>query len=76
MGIMQVLCARGDDTVLSWGNSPDEIELARETFERYAGKGFTWFALDLDDERGEKITTFNPSLHERRMVAVPQMAGG
>lgn len=76
MGLMQVLCNRGEENVLSWGDTPAEIELARETFERYKAKNFTWFALDGDDDRGEKITQFNPNLHERRMVAVPQMQGG
>lgn len=74
MGVMNVLCARGDENVIRWGESQAERDIARETFNRYRDRGFTMFRMTEDEERGARMTEFDPEAEG--IIAVPQMRGG
>lgn len=74
MGIMTLLCNRGDENIIKWGQSPAERKIAKETFERYKAAGFAMFEMDEDDNQGAKMTEFDPEVHG--IVAIPRMVGG
>ncbi len=75
MGTMSAMNSEGDGMVVKW--DPDkraEVEAARATFDLYRQRHYTMFNLDDDDERGERMETFDPAAG--KILAVPRLAGG
>lgn len=53
---------------------PEEVEMARETFNNMRGKGHQIFAVEGADSQGRRLDSFDPSV--ARMMVVPQLRGG
>jgi hypothetical protein len=71
----RVLDRSGDGLKLTWNESNTrEVEAARTTFNDYRSRGYDLFALGEGDERGARLTEFDP--HAAGILAVPRMRGG
>jgi hypothetical protein len=74
-GRMQIMDTTGH-TELTWnpGNA-DEVNVARETFERMTARGYQAFRPgESKGQRGGRITSFDPDIE--RMILFPQLSGG
>jgi hypothetical protein len=59
---------------ISWNReNEEEVEIARETFDKMIGKGWSAF-LEKAGIKGEKIKIFDPDAE--RIVLVPPITGG
>lgn len=71
---MQVMDQTGHSSI-SWDpNTPDEVAVARDSFDKLVKKGYNAFRVNEDDDRGERITTFDPKAG--KIMMVPQLRGG
>ena len=63
------------DTKLIWdSDNQDEVDNARETFQKLSKKGYTAFAVKGKGEKGTKLKEFDPT--EERIIMVPPLVGG
>lgn len=73
-GEMSIMGKSGDTkqywNVKSW----DEVEAAKMTFDLYIEKGFKAFSMDSLGEKGEPITSFDPSAGS--IIFIVPMQGG
>lgn len=75
LGVMEVLCSKGDDKIFWDPDSDKQIEDARKQFDSYIKKGYTCFRMDdKGNKAGRKITRFPE--HAARLLFVPRLAGG
>jgi len=76
MGVLQILHPKHGDLKHEWSeNRPEEVELARKTFNEAIAKGMLVYKMDEHGEKvGEVIRTFDPKI--RRMIAMPPLRGG
>lgn len=78
-GTMRKMCDQGD-TSLHWDkDNPDEVAVARATFERLTkdgegGKVYQAFSVGRRGQRGERMTTFDPAAEQ--IVLAPQLQAG
>lgn len=70
---LAALDASGDNKI-TWGESKKERDAAKAAFDDYRRRGFTMFAMDADEEQGERMTEFDPEV--AGIIAVPQLRGG
>lgn len=62
-------------TRLRWNPKvPDEVKMARETFDAMYAKGHAIFRVDKDGEAGERMDKFDPKA--KRMIMIPHLIGG
>lgn len=74
-GEIAVMGKEGDVKTIWDRSKPDEVENARETFNRMRKKGYLAFRVtDKAGERGEQMNEFDPTAE--RMIMVPPMQGG
>lgn len=74
-GTMAVLGKEGDTKTIWDSDNPDEVEVARKTFNDLVGKKkYLAFAVKKDGDKGERISEFDPKLG--KMILVPPMQGG
>lgn len=74
MSDMHVMDQTGHTTV-TW--DPDievEVSAARDQFNTLVGKGYNAFRVEGRDNRGERITKFDPKAG--KIMMVPQLVGG
>ena len=72
---LSILCHLGDSKRIWDPRNADEIEDARESFNRMRSKNFLIFRVDAKtNEKGEQMTEFDPQAG--KMIAAPQMQGG
>ena len=65
----------GGDTKLIWdAGNQDEVDSAKATFERLTGKGYTAFGVKSGDEKGKRITEFDPEVE--KIILAPATRGG
>jgi hypothetical protein len=63
------------DTKIVWDkNNADEVQSARETFDRLRGKGFSAFAVTRTGGKGTMISEFDPDAE--KIILAPRFAGG
>ena len=76
MGVLQILHPKFGDLKHEWHpDHPEEVELARKTFNEAIAKGMLIYRMDDHGEKtGEVIKTFDSKI--RRMIAMPPMRGG
>jgi hypothetical protein len=72
--VMAVMDETGDTKVFWNQDNQDEVDNARETFDRMKAKGYTAFRLGKKDEQGEVMKTFDPKAE--RITFAPPMQGG
>lgn len=63
------------DTKTIWDTSkPDEVEVARDTFNKLKRKGYLAYTVQEDGKKGTMIQAFDASLG--KIILSPPMAGG
>lgn len=73
-GEMAILDNTGHSRLIWDANSPDEVEAARETFNRLKKKGYLAYSVKEGGDAGEVLREFNPNVG--KMILSPPMAGG
>lgn len=74
LGNMQIMDQTGHTSVTWDPEIRAEVRVARESFDSLIKEGYSAFRVDEDDERGERITTFDPEAG--KIMMVPQLKGG
>jgi len=69
-----VLGSSGDTKSIWDKSNEDEVENARDTFDKLKKKGYLAFSVNKDGSKGVQMSTFDPDAE--RMIMVPQMQGG
>lgn len=63
------------DTRVEWDPTIDEeVSAARQTFDKLIGKGYHAFRVRVGDQKGDRITSFEP-LARRIIMAKPVIGG-
>lgn len=66
---------RTGDTKTIWDpNNPDEVEVARETFDKLRKKGYLIYRVNTIGNKGEQMLKFDAKAE--KMIAVPPVVGG
>jgi len=72
---MAIQDASGDTKIMWSKDNEDEVEVARETFNKLIKKGFAAFRVEgKKGDKGEQIRAFDPDAE--RLIMIPQLAGG
>lgn len=74
MGAMQVMDRTGHTTINWDPSNPADVRAARDTFDEMKKKGFTAFRVELQEGRGARLDSFDPTA--AKIMLIPQMAGG
>lgn len=63
------------DTKTIWDKSnPDEVEVARATFQKLKKKGYVAYSVKKDGEKGAVVSEFDPDAE--KLIMSPPLAGG
>lgn len=75
-GAMAVMGKEGDTKYIWDKDKPDEVEIARDTFNKFVKdkKYLAFKVVGEDGQKGEQVRTFDAN--EQRYVFVPPMQGG
>ena len=71
---MAVMGAEGDIKTIWNKNNTEEVENARETFDKMKKKGFIAYKVTGEGGKGEVLHEFDPNVE--KMILIPQMQGG
>lgn len=71
---MAVMDISGDLKIIWSEDNEDEVEAAREQFDKLKKKGFAAFSVKKGGEKGEIVTKFDASIE--KLIMVPGLAGG
>jgi hypothetical protein len=71
---MAVMDETGDTKTLWDPRRPDEVEVARNTFNTLKGKGYMIYKVGADGEKGSVMHEFDPKAE--KLIAVPAVVGG
>lgn len=74
MGTMRIMDGSGDQKIIWDSDSKDEVDAARETFDRLTKKRYVAFSVKKGGAQGEKITEFDPKME--KIILVPPISGG
>jgi hypothetical protein len=75
VGSISVLGKEGDTKVIWNRDNADEVENARQTFDRLRARNFTAFSVKgKEGEKDRVIHSFDPDAE--RIIMVPKVAGG
>jgi len=75
VGELRVMTPKDGDYKVTWDRDrPEEVEAARETFERLKKKGHIAYALRANGKQGEVLREFDPE--SEAIVLAPALAGG
>jgi len=75
MGAMAVMGKEGDTKYIWDRTKPDEVEVAKTTFNTFVKtKKYLAFKVTGDGGKGEQVKEFDPA--EERYIFVPPMVGG
>lgn len=74
VGEMAVMDATGDTKIIWDSDVPDEVESAREQFNKLRKKGFIAYKVKKGGEKGEVITEFDASAE--KLILSPPLRGG
>lgn len=73
--VIAVMSAKGDTKLIFDPAIADEVDAARETFERLTEKGYTAYRVNPEDaSKGTQMRKFDAKAG--KVILVPQMAGG
>jgi hypothetical protein len=73
-GTMQIMDITGHSSITWDPDRPVEVDVARASFDKLVKEGYSAFRVDEDDEKGERITRFDPQAG--KIMMVPQLRGG
>lgn len=66
---------RTGDTKVMWSvDNPDEVQVAKDTFDKLKAKGYLAYTVTRDGEKGEVIRKFDKTAG--RIILSPQLVGG
>lgn len=74
IGTMHIMDRTGH-TSITW--DPDkafEVGMAKDAFDKAVKEGYQAFSVGKDDERGSRLTKFDPKAG--KIMMVPQLVGG
>ena len=74
MSEMRVIDMTGDAKVIWDRTNQDEVDAARETFNRLKKKGHMAYSVRKDGEKGLLIHEFDPD--SEKIILAPRMVGG
>lgn len=75
MSRMEIMDPQLGDTKVYWDkNKPQEVENARENFDRMRKKGYAAYRMTASGSKGEQIRSFDPSA-ERIILGLPLHGG-
>jgi len=74
MSELVVMDQTGDTKTIFDPNNPDEVAVARDTFNALKAKGYLAYEVKGDGEKGEVMQEFNPIAG--KVILSPPMAGG
>lgn len=73
--LLAIMDHTGDTKIIWDKNQPDEVDNARETFNRLKKKGYLAFKVEgKDGTKGEVVREFDPNAE--RMILSPPVVGG
>lgn len=73
-GEMRVLDESGDLKIIWDSDKPDEVKLARDTFDKMKAKGYSAFSVKKSGEPGRTLDKFDADIEA--MILVPRIVGG
>jgi hypothetical protein len=71
---MCVLDRTGDTKIIWDPENADEVETARQTFDKLRKKGYAAYSVKKNGDKGEVIREFDPNAE--KLILAPQMVGG
>lgn len=74
MSEMRIIDRTGDSKVIWDKDKPDEIEAARDTFDKLRKKGYAAYSVKKNGDKDELITEFDPKAE--KLILAPRMVGG
>ena len=75
MGEMRIMDPEKGDIRENWdSNKPEEVQHARETYEKLTKKNYVAFRVKKNGEKGEKMSKFDPDAE--LVIFAPMLAGG
>lgn len=69
-----ILDQTGDTKIIWDPEKPDEVEHARETFNKLKKKGYLAYSVNRKGDKGEVLREFDPEAE--KMILAPQTVGG
>lgn len=69
-----ILDHTGDTKIIWDSDKADEVETARETFDKLRKKGYAAYSVKRDGDKGEVIKKFDPEAE--KLILAPPMVGG
>lgn len=73
-GTMQILDRTGHTQVTWDPTKMIEVDIARTAFDKAIKEGYNAFRVEGEDQRGERISTFDPKAG--KIMLVPHLVGG
>lgn len=71
---LHVMDQSGDTKVMWSADNPDEVQAAKDTFDKLKGKGYLAYTVREDGEKGEVIRKFDKTAG--RIIMAPALVGG
>lgn len=71
---MQIMDRTGHTSITWDADKAVEVGVARDTFDKLIKEGYRAFRVEGTDNRGERITTFDPKAG--KIMMVPHLVGG
>ena len=74
MGEMAIMDTTGDSKQIWDPNVPEEVAIARESFDNLKKKGYIGYTVNEDGDKGEVIHSFDPNAG--KVIMAPRMVAG
>lgn len=75
VGEMAILDTSGDTKIMWDSNNSDEVEAARDTFNKLKKKGYIAFSVEgKEANKGKQVKDFDPKIE--RLIMAPAIGGG
>ena len=71
---LAIMNGSGDTKIIWDSDNEDEVENAKETFNKLTKKGYAAFSVSKKGDKDEIIKKFDPNAE--KIILVPPMAGG
>jgi hypothetical protein len=72
--VLQYMSDEGDSRIIWDPANRDEVDAARETFNKLTKKGYQAYEVRRGGERGQRVREFDPNLE--RLILAPATVGG
>jgi hypothetical protein len=74
MAVLEAMDDTGDTKTIWDKDNPDEVEMARRTFDDLKARGYMAYSVDKEGEPDSVVNEFDPNAE--RLILRPAMAGG